>query len=262
MNLQEICRHIDEGSNYYLRTLGNAEHMEYLDNGRYSIVRPKAGQEGCTALFDIRLEHLSDEAMKEQIQEIKKLNLHTWWGIGISEKMLRAVYGENSPLPATFTNEEEGCMAMLFDEIPPVKEEISPFTVRKVTTPDDFEIWAGICNRILHNNYPMLHPVNHFALCKEDVMSCFIAYDNDVPASVCSIIYNKGAASLEFVCTLKEYRLKGLAKAVCIAAIQEAFSKGSEIITLRALPDVKGIYRKMGFKLYNTPALNQSGQTI
>ncbi|WOO38429.1 GNAT family N-acetyltransferase [Anaerocolumna sp. AGMB13020] len=262
MNLQKICRHIDEGANFYLRTLGNAEHMEYLDNGLYSIVRPRAGQEGCTALFDIRLEHLSDEAMKVKIQEIKKLNLHTWWGIGISEKMLRAVYGENLPLPATFTNEEEGCMAMLCDEIPPAKEENSPFTVRKVTTPDEFEIWAEICNRILHNNYPMLHPVNHYALCKEGVMSCFIAHDNDVPASVCSIIYNKEGASLEFVCTLKEYRLKGLAKAVCIAAIQEAFSKNSEIITLRALPDVKGMYRKLGFQLYNHPVFYQPGQTI
>lgn len=53
--------------------------MEYIDNGYYSIIRPKSGEEGGTSLFNIRLEHLSDGELKQQVDEIKELNLHTWW---------------------------------------------------------------------------------------------------------------------------------------------------------------------------------------
>lgn len=44
MEKAEICRHIDNGANFYLRLLGDAQHMEYSDNGYYSIIRPKDGQ--------------------------------------------------------------------------------------------------------------------------------------------------------------------------------------------------------------------------
>lgn len=40
------------------------------------------------------LHNESEEELEEKVNEIKKLNLHTWWGFGLSERMLKAVFGE------------------------------------------------------------------------------------------------------------------------------------------------------------------------
>jgi GNAT superfamily N-acetyltransferase len=250
MERTEICRYIDDGANFYLRLLGDAEHMEYSDNGYYSIIRPKNGQDGGTSLFNIRLKHLSDEELKEKINEIKKLNLHTWWGFGLSERMLNAIFGENRPEPVPEPNDEEGCMALLPKDKPLYEEITLPITVKKVDNAEDFKLWANISNKILHGGYPIMHPENHYHLSQSGVMPCYIAYYNGAVASVSSIVNNKDISSLEFVATTEEYRRKGLARAVCITAIDEAFKNGSKIITLRAFPEAKTLYKAMGFKIY------------
>lgn len=250
MEKLEIRKHIDDGANFYLRLLGEAEHMEYSDNGYYSIIKPKDGQEGGTSLSNIRLDHLSDEVLKEKVNEIKGLNLHTWWGIALSERMLETVFGGNRPKQATETNDEEANMAMLPNEKPVYTEIIDAITVKKVDNAEDFKLWADISNKILHGGYPIMHPENHYHLCQDGIMPCYVAYYNGKPASVCSIINNKGISSLEFVATLEEYRGRGLAKAVCTTAIDEAFENGSKIITLRAFPEAKRLYKWLGFKIY------------
>lgn len=250
MEKTEICKHIDDGANFYLQLLGAANHMEYTDNGFYSIIKPKEGHEGGTSLFNIRLDHLSDGQLMEKVNEIKKLNLHTWWGFNLSERILDIIFEGNRPIPATETNDEEGCMALLPEEKPDYEEMDKSIAVKKVDNAEDFKLWANISNRILHGGYPLMHPENHYHLSEEGVMPCYIAYYNGEVAAVCSIINNKDIASLEFVCTLEEYRRKGLARAVCITAIEDAFKKGSKIITLRAFPNAKKLYRGMGFKLY------------
>lgn len=95
-----------------------------------------------------------------------------------------------------------------------------------------------------------MHPENHYHLSEEGVMPCYIAYYSNTAAAVCSVFNNKDIASLEFVCTLEEYRGKGLAKAVCVTAIKEAFACGSKIITVRAFPNAKKMYKRLGFQLY------------
>lgn len=246
----KVRRHIDEGANFYLWALGAANHMEYIDNGIYSLIRPKEGQQGGTSLFQVRLDHLSDAELLEKVYEIKKLNYHTWWGLNLSERALNAVYGNQRPLPATETNEEEGQMALMVQNKPEYGMLDVSASVKKVTSAEDFKIWANICNKVLHGGYPIIHPENHYHLCKEDIMPCYIGYYNGVAASVCSILNHKEAASLEFVGTLEECRRKGLAKAVCITAIEQAFKNGSEIITLRALSNSKIMYKGMGFEFY------------
>lgn len=56
---------------------------------------------------------MSDEDLKNKINEIKGLNLHTWWGLGLSERMLDAIFGANRPEPIPEPNDEEANMAML-----------------------------------------------------------------------------------------------------------------------------------------------------
>lgn len=247
----EIYKHIDGGANYYLKLLGDAKHMEYTDNGYYSIIKPKNGEDGGISLFNLRLEHLSDPELNEKINEIKGLNLHTWWGFGLAERMLNAIFGENRPMAVPEPNdEEEGYMAMLPEEKPLYKEFATNITVKKVDNPEDFKLWSDISNEILHGGYKLMHPENHYHLSKCGTMDCYIAYYNGEASAVCSIINNKDISSLEFVATLEKYGRKGLAKAVCITAINEAFKNGSKIITLRSVPEAKKLYRSMGFKSY------------
>lgn len=250
MKSAEIIRHIDDGANFYLRLLGDAEHMEYIDNGYYSIIRPKSDQEGGTSLFNIRLEHLFDEELKEKINEIKELNIHTWWGLGLSERMLNAIFGENRPEPVPEPNDEEANMAMLSKDKPQYDEIAMPISVKRVDNAEDFKLWANISNTVLHDGYPIIHPINHYHLCQNGVMPCYIAYYNGTAASVCSIINNKDISSLEFVATIDEFRRIGLARAVCITAIDDAVKNGSKIITLRAFAGAKKLYQTMGFRIY------------
>lgn len=250
MKRAEISKHIDDGANFYLRLLGDAEHMEYNDNGYYSIIRPKSDQEGGTSLFNIRLEHLPDKELKEKINEIKGLNIHTWWGVGLSERMLNAIFGQNRPEPVPEPNDEEANMAMLSKDKPQYKEIASTITVKKVDNAEDFKLWANISNTVLHDGYPIIHYKNHYHLSQNSIMPCYIAFYNGTAASVCSIINNKDISSLEFVATIDEYRRKGLARAVCITAIDEAVKNNSKIITLRAFAGAKKLYQAMGFKIY------------
>ena len=61
---------------------------------------------------------------------------------------------------------------------------------------------------------------------------------------------DNGVASLEFVATLEEYRRKGLARAVCITAVRDAFINGAKIITTRAFHLASLLYQSLGFKIY------------
>jgi hypothetical protein len=150
MERTEICKHIDDAANFYLQLLGDAEQMEYIDNGYYSIIQPKCGQAGGTSLFNIRLEHLSNDELKQKVNEIKELNLHTWWGFGLSERMLTAIWGEKRPEPLPEPNDEEVCMTMLPEEKPVYEEIDMPIIVKKVDNVKDFSLWANINNKIMH----------------------------------------------------------------------------------------------------------------
>jgi GNAT superfamily N-acetyltransferase len=164
--------------------------------------------------------------------------------------MLNTIFGENRPEPVLEPNDEEANMAMLAEDKPQYEEIALPITVKKVDNPDDFKLWADISNMVLHGGYPIIHYKNHYHLSRSGVMPCYISYYNGKAASVCSILNNKDISSLEFVATIEDFRKKGLARAVCITAIDEAVKNGSKIITLRAFPMAKKLYQAMGFKIY------------
>lgn len=250
IDIAQITQYIDQGANFYLRLLGDAEHMEYHRNECYAIIRPKPGQEGGTSLFDVRLEQLPDEEIEQKVAEIKQLGIHTWWGLCQPDKVLNAIWG-GQPRPQTLlaSNDEEAYMAMLPEEMPDY-ETNSSVVVKRVACAADFRVWASICNQVLHDGYPIMHPENHYHLCQKGIMPCYIGFCDQVPASVAGMMHNQDVSSLEFVATLPEFRKKGAAKAVCCQAIKDAFAAGSKIITLRALPDGKKLYLGLGFKLY------------
>lgn len=252
MDTRQILKYIDEGANFYCRQLGNACHMEFKNNGYYSMISPKAGEDGGTSLFDVTLEHLSDEEASQKIAEIKTRNVHTWWGLCISDRIADLIWGKGRPVltPAQHEDNEEVYMA-IFPKDKPVNNSFNAaIRVKPVASLDEFGIWADICNAVLHGGYPIVHRVNHFHLCEEGIMPCYIGFYDGKPAAVSAILDNSGISSLEFVATLVDYRKRGLAKAVTVTAINDAFDRGSKIITTRAFADAKNLYKSLGFQVY------------
>jgi len=49
-----------------------------------------------------------------------------------------------------------------------------------------------------------------------------------------AMLKNGPVCSLEFTTTLQAYQRKGFARAICQAAIKEAFRDGAEVVTIRA----------------------------
>lgn len=252
MNKVEVLKFINDGANFYCRQLGNATHMNFIDNGYYSMIYPKHGQVGGTSIFNIRLDHFSDAEVIQKVNEIKSKNVHTWWGICLSDRLSDFIWGKDRPklTPEEHENAEELNMALL----PEDKLEYCPpnnkIIIKQVTTLDEFGIWTDICNLVLHNSFPIIHNINHFELNKNNIMTCYIGYMDGQPAAVSAILNNDDVSSLEFVATLESYRYHGLARALCEKSVHDAFLNGSKIITTRAFKEAKNLYKSIGFKTY------------
>ncbi|MGE5653479.1 MAG: GNAT family N-acetyltransferase [Bacillota bacterium] len=250
MEQKEIIRQIDDGANYYLRLLGDAPHMEYVDNGYYSIIRPMSGEKAISSVFNLRIDHLPTEELQQKVDEIKSLGLHTWWGLGLSERMLDAIWGNQRPQAPHDPADEESYMALLLGDKPEYPSNDHVIKVKMVGSPEDFRVWAEMANNVLHGGYPIMHPTNHYHLCVSGKMACYISYVEGMPAAVAAVMHNGEAATLEFVATLKEYRRRGLALAACRVAVEDAFDAGARIITLRALGLARKLYEVLRFRAY------------
>lgn len=251
MTETEIIKHINDGANYYVSLFGKAEHMEIIDKGCYSYVKPKATEHGISIIFNVCIDNIPLEEQKKIISEMKQLQMPIWLDLTVSDEVFFQVFGRNKIHGQTVFNEnDEIYMALLPDK------KKANFTcnekVVKVQSEEEFAVWAKIANDVLANGYPDMHPVYHYPLCRDDIMKCYVAYNNDEPVAVASVMDNNGIASLEFVATIPEVRRRGFAKSVCKQAVQGAFDDGAKIVTVRAINAVAGkLYQSMGFKVYN-----------
>lgn len=238
----EVLGYVDNWANFYLGVFGNAQHMECYDNGRYTWIHPRNGYSGADSVFNIRLENLSSEEQRDTIEEIKAMKKHTWWNY-YSDRVNNMIFPEGRSLPVE--NDWEVYSLMFPDEKPSYRN--NSVNIHRVVSLSEFCIWAGIVNRYIHGA-EMFHPNNHYHLCKNGVIRCYIAYDQNVPAAVSSTMKNGSIYSLDFVATLPEYRRKGLATVLCQTAITEAFRDGAEIVTARAYDESKMLGELLGFK--------------
>ena len=251
MTERDIIKHISNGANYYVSLFGKAEHMEIIDKGCYSYVKPKTDEYGISMIYNVHLEKLSPEERKVHISEMKELQMPIWLDLTVSDEVFFQVFGENKVhRQTTFDDNDEIYMALL-----PEEKEISSVSEEKIIriqTQEEFAVWAKIANDMLANGAPDMHPVYHYPLCKDGIMKCYIAYNQSVPVAVASVMDNSGIASLEFVATIPEMRRRGYAKRVCERAVSDAFTDGAKIVTTRAINLVSGmLYQTIGFKAYN-----------
>lgn len=251
MTEREIIKHINDGANYYVSLFGKAEHMEIVDKGFYSYVKPKAEKHGISIIYNVHMDNLSSEEQKVLIAEMKKLQMPIWLDLTEADEVFFQVFGKNKIHGQTvFDDDDEIYMALLPEE----KEGnfVCSEKIIKVQTEEEFAAWAKIANDILANGYPDMHPSYHYPLCKDGIMTCYIIYNQSVPVAVASVIDNNGIASLEFVATVPNMRRQGYARKVCERAVQDVVANGAKIVTVRAINAVAGkLYQSMGFKAYN-----------
>ncbi len=252
MTNHDILKHIDDGANFYLRLFGNAEHMETVDTGYYTYVKPKQGQPGITFVYDIRLEHLPVEIQREKAAEIKALKMPIWLDLLASDQLHKLIYDKGKIHKQTIDDSDEVYMAMLpYDQLP-FQATTDDIKIVKVQTAVEFVQWAELTNRLLNGGYPDIHPIYHYPLCQKGLMKSYILYKNNTPAAVAATTDNNGADSLEFVATVHQMRRMGLARTVCAKAISDALYDSAKIITVRAVnAAARDLYASLGFQIYN-----------
>lgn len=250
MTEKEIFKNINDGANYYVSLFGKAKHMNCINKEYYSYIFPKDGEKGITFIYNVNIENLNEEKQKEIITEVKSLKMPIWWNLPISENLYKIIFGKNKIKGSD--NDEELYMAVLPGEEIITKNVNKNVCVKKVSTIEQFSVWAKITNDNLSNGYPDIHSENHYNLCMDNLMVCYICYENDIPVSSSAIMDNNGISSLEFVQTVPEFRNKGYGKYVCEYSIESAFLNGSKIITNRSINQyATKIYKALGFKIYN-----------
>jgi len=229
MTPHEIITRVDAGANNYIRLFGEAAHMESIDNGAYRTIRPKTGEQGISFVCDIRQEKLD----KRTIREIKRLKMPVWWPLQApyikpGDELYMAVFpGEN-----------------IFHE----KARLA----RQVENQEDFARWAALANGGFDSAYACIHPVHHYPLCERGALRCYYIEIDGQMVATAAIMREDANASLEFVMVDPAHRRQGLARGICASALEDAFTHGAEIVTLRAGNEgTKDLYTSLGFRIYN-----------
>lgn len=250
MESKEIMHYVDAGADFYLRMIADADHMEILDNGIYEMMRSRGGVNDLCVVYNIRLDHLSDEGIKQAMQEIKDLNVHTWWP-SFSERVLDVIYGKDRK-PESIFSDEELYGIMLSEEMSNYPVHPDSIMISRVRSQEEFQVWCDLDNLVEHGGNIHMHPQNHYHLINNGKLRCYLGYVDNKPVTTSAILNNVGVASLEFTVTLPEYRQKGYAKAVCQFALNDAFRDGIKTISIRAIGNARMLGRSLGFR-YEAP---------
>lgn len=251
MDNREILQYIDRGANFYLSLFGNAKHMENVHKEFYSYVQPRGDEYGVRYGYNIRLDDCPPERRLAVAEEIKSLHMPVWVDLTSSDEAFYLIFGrEKAHGQRELAPNDEVYMAMLPEELPDYPK--AGLNIQMVLTPDQFASWASVCNRVLSNGRQDIHLENHYRLCQEERLRCYMGIQEGRVVSVAAIARDGEAASLEFVATLDGMRRRGFASEVCRRAVADAFRERARIVTVRAIDGAAAeLYRSLRFTTYN-----------
>ena len=120
-------------------------------------------------------------------------------------------------------------------------------TALKITNNEELRTWLNIVNIALFEceivSFEQIYDV-----CNLHNTSFYLGLFDGKPATACMTITEGDTSVLEMVATKREYRRKGLAKAVINRALLDLKQNGILTTSLRAESEGIGVYKKLGFK--------------
>jgi GNAT superfamily N-acetyltransferase len=192
---------------------------------------------------------LSTEQFHEVARDIRaRFGPFVWWlgpstiDPGLTSQMEAAGF--------RYAETEEGMILRLTNgpTLPRSRDEI---TAARVQTPEDLEQFAAI---IAANWQPEDRNIIEFyrqiqqAVLAPGPMRLFLGYWCGEPVGTCEVLIVDGVAGIYSVATRAEYRGRGIATALIIAAVQEAVREGCSLACLEASEESSGLYRRLGFR--------------
>lgn len=83
-------------------------------------------------------------------------------------------------------------------------------------------------------------------------ISGFVCYQGREPVATALTLFDGAAAGVYWVGTIASARQRGLGEAMTRIATDEGFARGAPVVTLQASPFGEPIYRRMGYRSYDT----------
>ena len=119
------------------------------------------------------------------------------------------------------------------------------FELREVTSDDDLKIWQETVAKGFH-----LRPevAQMFSSVGDPSMRYFTAFIDDQPAGTTALFIHKGVPGIYSVCTLPEFRGRGIGSALTSLPFLDARAGGCHIGTLQASKMGLPIYQRLGFQ--------------
>ena len=246
MTEHEALQCVDTGADFYLRAMGDAEHMEIIDNGVYEIMRSRSAVNDLASVYNMRLEALPDAALADTIAEIRALGIHTWWPLSASDRVAQAIHGRR---PRYAADDIEIYGIMQPSELPAFPEAPPFLRIVRVETAGDFATWCELDNTTEHGGSVIFYPPNHMHLIAHEKLIAFVGYCGSEPIATSAVLDDGGIASLEFVCTAPSHRMRGIATAMCRHALTHAFAAGAKVVTTRGIADGRALVKSLGFRV-------------
>ena len=90
-------------------------------------------------------------------------------------------------------------------------------------------------------------PARHF---EDDRIQHYLAFLNEQPVGIGTTILVDGVASIWNLCTLDQYRRRGVASSLLRRMLADANEFGSELILLYSTPQAYPLFNNFGFEIY------------
>ena len=249
MNPRQILQHIDDGANHFLFTLADAPHMTRTDDHGITIIQPKPGEEGISFVCNLALAGPDAAEASALIRRAKSFGFPVWFPLLATDAQFADFFGRERLHSAPLAADDEVYMAMRPGEMTP---GTPAFPVVHADALPAFADCAHVANTVLADGRPDLHPIHHAPLMQAGRIHCYVLYADDQPVSAAVTMAQAGIVSLELVATMPGHRRRGYADAVCRQAVQDAWARGAQLLTVRAVNSAAArIYEKLGFRVYN-----------
>lgn len=242
---------IVRGMELYFRTFALADNMS-LRAGDVEWITPRPNSAGPSLVYKVSLDGSTvDARLAQMLPDLKAGAIPSLWVVSPTSTPadvadhLHAI-GFKGGLDAV--HPEPG-MALDLDELSVEPGPGSDIEIRKVASLAEFAAWIDVVNEALHG-WNLLSVEHYRAWLDHAPYTFYLGCHGGTPVATLATLRDREAASVEFVSTLKVYRRRGAATALCMEALHDLKREGVRIATLRSCTEAIPVYTRLGFLPY------------